>query len=101
MAFFDSPKNRALWEREMTGLRAEKQRRAEQGYEPQAKTQEKQAAAADTFGRRRINLAELERIELESSGIRRVRRPTKERPLVRGNEKNKQMEQPKLSARTR
>ena len=28
MAYFDSPKNRAIWERELRGLRAEKERRA-------------------------------------------------------------------------
>ena len=31
MAYFDSPKNRALWEKELAGLRKEKERRAKGG----------------------------------------------------------------------
>jgi hypothetical protein len=34
MAFFDSAKNRALWQRELAGLREEKERRARDGYVP-------------------------------------------------------------------
>jgi hypothetical protein len=34
MAFFDSAKNRALWQRELSGLREEKERRAREGYVP-------------------------------------------------------------------
>ena len=41
MSYFDSPKNRAIWERELNGLRAERERRKREGYRPQI--DEKQA----------------------------------------------------------
>lgn len=74
MAYFDSPKNRAIWEKELTSLRAEKERRAQNGYKP-TEQQQKTAAAdrKDNPFRRRISLQELEEMEL------RERRKTKER----------------------
>ncbi len=35
MAYFDSAKNRTIWRAELDGLRAEKQRRQQRGYQPQ------------------------------------------------------------------
>ncbi len=34
MGYFDSPKNKALWERELESLDAERMRRKEEGYKP-------------------------------------------------------------------
>ncbi len=34
MSYFDSPKNQALWEKELDGLDAEKERRKSEGYKP-------------------------------------------------------------------
>lgn len=75
MSYFDSPKNRAMWERELKGLRAEKERRAREGYEPGARGPSEGGREKDNPMRRRITLQELERQELEESGIRRVPRP--------------------------
>lgn len=36
MAYFDSEKNKAMWERRLSELSREKGRRAENGYKPQA-----------------------------------------------------------------
>ncbi len=66
MAYFDSPKNKALWDRELESLDAERARRREEGYKPQIKaaagpgTREKQT---DNPKVRRITLKELEEIE--------------------------------------
>lgn len=76
MSYFDSPKNRAMWERKLNDLREEKKRRMEEGYVPP----EGKAAAADMEHnphRRRINLEQLEQMELDSIGVRRVKRPVK------------------------
>ncbi|XME01767.1 hypothetical protein QYZ88_013825 [Lachnospiraceae bacterium C1.1] len=68
MAFFDSPKNLALWNKELESLDAEKERRKSEGYRPR-QTKE---AAPDTENKRvmganpkvrRITLKELEEIE--------------------------------------
>lgn len=75
MAYFDSAKNNAMWERRMAGLREERRRRQETGYMP--KEQEKAAARQENPFRRRINLEQLEKIEMEALGIRRVKRPVK------------------------
>ena len=67
VGYFDSPKNKALWEKELESLDAERKRRSEEGYKPHQK-----AAAAQTPGQkteagnpkvRRITLKMLEEIE--------------------------------------
>lgn len=67
VGYFDSPKNKALWEKELESLDAERKRRREEGYKPHQK-----AAAAQTPGQktesgnpkvRRITLKMLEEIE--------------------------------------
>ena len=80
MAYFDSPKNRAMWERRMAGLRQEKERRKEMGYEPQQRSANIETAQANPF-RKKIGLEKLEQIEQEKSNVRRVRRPTKTRSM--------------------
>ena len=68
MSYFDSPKNRAIWERELNGLRAERERRKREGYRPQI--DEKQAVSAEKKEqnpyRRKITLQELEQQEREA-----------------------------------
>lgn len=87
MAYFDSAKNRAMWNRELAELRQEKERRAREGYKP-GKSQEmlaaEKAVKAEDPRRRRIDLAELERIEARSGKIRKIKRPTREHAYVKG-----------------
>ncbi len=94
MAYFDSPKNRAIWKKELDALKAEKERRALNGYRPEeAEMHERtQVRTADRPGRRRINLEQLEAIEREAGGIRRVKRPVRQRSRA------KEMESAKLEA---
>lgn len=99
MAYFDSAKNRAIWERELEGLRKEKERRADRGYIPEAAEKKEKRQVSESFGRRKINLQELEEIEREQSGIRRVRRPTRENPFFR--ERDVQMEGPQMGGKSR
>ncbi len=77
MAYFDSPKNRAMWERTLAGLRAERERRKATGYAPVSGEEGKAPEPANPY-RRRISLSELEEIERQSEGIRRVPRPTRQ-----------------------
>ena len=100
MAYFDSPKNRAMWERRMTGLRQEKERRKETGYAPQQRA-EKTKLGEDNPFRKKIGLARLEQIEQEQSGVRRVRRPSKTRSLEREMERGKERSAPEMNGRTR
>ncbi|MCR5118464.1 MAG: hypothetical protein K6B44_02445 [Lachnospiraceae bacterium] len=79
MAYFDSPKNKAIWKKELEGLRAERARREENGFRPETVEKAEVQKSADRPGRRRINLEQLEAIEREAGGIRRVRRPVRER----------------------
>ena len=88
MGYFDSLKNLAMWNRELAELRKEKARRAAEGYRPVKKdeTEAKQAEVKETNPhRRRINLAELERIDMQMGKIRRVKRPTRSKPLSMEN----------------
>lgn len=88
MAYFDSAKNRAMWNRELAELRQEKERRAIEGYKPgqteKTKAAEKAAKESNDPRHRRINLAELERIEARSGKIRKIKRPTREHAYVKG-----------------
>ncbi|MFR5633579.1 MAG: hypothetical protein ACLUFH_11425 [Monoglobales bacterium] len=99
MAYFDSAKNRAIWERELDGLRQEKEKRAARGYVPETVEKKEKTPVSESFGRRKINLQELEQIEREQSGIRRVRRPTREKPFVREREPG--MEIPQMGGKSR
>jgi len=67
LAFFDSPKNMALWNKELASLDAERERRKEEGYRPEMKVIDGSGRASRTVGNnpyvRRITLKELEEIE--------------------------------------
>ena len=87
MAYFDSAKNRAMWNRELQDLRAERERRATNGYKPvdkEAKAKAQTEAKTNDPRHRKINLAELERIEARSGKVRKIKRPTRENAYVRG-----------------
>ena len=99
MAYFDSPKNRAMWERRMVGLRQEKERRRETGYAPQQKHAGAEMGDANPF-RKKIGLEKLEQIEQEMAGVRRVRRPSKTRSMEREMERSKERSAPEMNGRT-
>jgi hypothetical protein len=81
MAYFDSPKNSAKWEKEMASLRAERERRENGGFKPEkARNEESRTAQSvkDKNSRHRpITLKELEAIDARMTGVRRVKRPTR------------------------
>ncbi len=81
MAYFDSPKRRAIWEKELTGLRREKERRMREGYVPHAAETEMDAKGSEAPGRRRITLAELERQISAGSGTRRISRAARKESI--------------------
>lgn len=83
MAYFDSPKNRAMWNKELAGLKAEKEERAKNGYQAKSAVKNVNKESKDNPRRRKINLKELERIEMEANGVHRVKRPVKQRNLLK------------------
>lgn len=76
MAYFDSPKNKALWEKELVSLRQERQSRIDHGYEPHAKKNKEMDAGESPF-RKKITFEELQKIVEETEGYRKVKRPTR------------------------
>ena len=100
MAYFDSAKNRAMWNRELAELRQEKERRAIEGYKPRSAEEiegaQKEAKKADDPRHRKIDLAELERIEARSGKIRKIKRPTRENAYVKGRLHPEYVEKPRL-----
>lgn len=81
MAYFDSPKNRAIWEKELASLRRERERRASEGYTPDEEGALNKAEENPL--RKRVTLEELERQESEQRNlhVRRVFRPAREKHL--------------------
>ena len=72
MAYFDSPKNRALWDKELENLDAERERRKAEGYKPRhyvnaAEAGKQTERYAGNPKVRRITLKELEDIERQAS----------------------------------
>ena len=65
MAYFDSAKNRALWKKELDGLRAERARREAGGYSPVGKKLT-EAGMENSTHRVRITYAQLEQEEYEA-----------------------------------
>ena len=71
MAYFDSPKNRALWDKELENLDAERERRKAEGYKPRhyadaAEAVKQTERYTDNPKVRRITLKELEDIERQA-----------------------------------
>lgn len=91
MAFFDSPKNRAMWEKKLSALREEKEERRKNGFAPADRENQTENQRSDQF-RRRITLKQLEEKELAREGIRRVRRPGREMRAAKKMEKQQSME---------
>lgn len=96
MAYFDSPKNRAMWEREMVGLRAERERRANGDYSFQKANNEPSVSkekSASIPGRTRTSYNELLKEEAEASKAARKTKRTREKSMdidmhLRGKEKD-------------
>lgn len=88
MAYFDSAKNRVLWQRALTELRAERERREKQGYVPDrdrpGKAQEKHSS-----GRVPITFSQLEQEVLAAS---RGEKAQTGKGAVRRREKSKSQE---------
>lgn len=96
MAYFDSPKNRALWERELTGLKEEKRLR-QSGLSPKAKPdikKQEEAAKLNTPYRTRTSFQELMKEESESL---RKPRPERSRSMERSQSMKKDTEVQKKS----
>ena len=95
MAFFDSPKNKALWERELLKLDDERDRRKATGFRPPPAHRKGRKAVAERPGSasanpyvRRITLKELMQIEAEAQkargggdGNRKMRRRQKDQAV--------------------
>ncbi len=70
--YFDSPKNKAMWEKEISRMETERERRRQNGFKPELK--EEGEADKSSFGKisqyvRLITLEELERIVREKKGL--------------------------------
>jgi hypothetical protein len=96
MAFFDSAKNRALWQRELSGLREEKERRAREGYVPGMDRE----TARDGANPHRIRTSYAQ-LEMEEYQAQRdlARQKLEERELAR--ERMAAQRQPRQPERTR
>lgn len=91
MAFFDSPKNRAIWERRLSALREEKEERKKNGFAPTDRDAQTEYQAQSP-PRRKITLKQLEEKELSREGIRRVKRPKRAMGAAKQAEKKQSME---------
>lgn len=73
MAYFDSPKNKALWDKEIARLETERERRRQNGFKPVDNTLEdegeKSFGGKQSAKVRLITLEELERIVREKKGL--------------------------------
>lgn len=85
MAYFDSAKNRALWSKELSGLRQEKERRAMEGYTPE---EEKKGYKPDHPYRVRITFAQLEQEEALARGEAYIRSMEEKRERWKKNREN-------------
>ena len=93
MGYFDSPKNRALWEKELESLDAERRRRKEEGYRPGPGAGS--AGGAGISGNagnpkvRRITLKMLE--EIEKAARKQQKAPRASEPIVSDRRRKAQM----------
>ena len=94
MGYFDSTKNRALWEKELSDLEGERERRMTEGYKPKrpgtAGSRDSDAAlrSGNNPKVRRINLKELEEIERQSRLAQG--QPVKDKALRSGRQRSRE-----------
>lgn len=79
MAYFDSPKNRVLWEMELKDLR--RQRADFEAGKLEDFTGSQMSADEDRIHRKPVSLEHLEKEEAISVSARRAARPTREREM--------------------
>lgn len=72
MAYFDSAKNRALWQKELAGLRQERARRESMGFMDEGR--KKSGKGEENPNRIRITFAQLEREEYEAVQARKAQK---------------------------
>lgn len=100
MAYFDSPKNRALWEKELNGLDQLRSEREKEGFKPQSEEDREVRHAAEGSLVREINLQELEEIE-KAARAAQAPEGSVRKELAResyGREREIEMESPVLGA---
>lgn len=93
MAYFDSAKNRAIWQRELDDLDKERQRRAKEGYSPDAGREQARKANPDLIY---MTYAQLEREEAQARGERYLRSMEEKRELWRKQREKEYAEKQKL-----
>lgn len=79
MAYFDSAKNRALWQKELAGLRKERARRESMGFAAVGNNKLKESA--ENPGRIRVTYAQLEKEEQEAVQAKREQRAERQRTV--------------------
>ncbi|MGP1611596.1 MAG: hypothetical protein ACTTG8_00740 [Catonella sp.] len=89
MSYFDSPKNKAIWERELRELRKEKKKREENGYKPERG--EVKAVETNNPFRKKITF-----LELEASVNPPRKSGVKSRQHIRAAEKDKSLKNPEI-----
>jgi hypothetical protein len=96
MAYFDSAKNRALWQKELAGLRAEKERRAQYGYVPGTDRDRESAMAAANPHRIRTSYTKLEQEEYQEQR-ERAQQKQRDREILRERMAARESKQPERS----
>lgn len=77
MAYFDSAKNRALWQKELAGLKQERARRESMGFAAVGKGNAK--GAENSPGRVRMTYAQLQKEEYEAVQVKKNQRAERTR----------------------
>lgn len=88
MSYFDSPKNKAIWERELRELRKEKREREANGYRPEMR--ERETAQNQNPFRKKITF-----LELEASVAPKKNTEVRSRQNVRATEQIKSLKNPR------
>lgn len=85
MAYFDSPKNRALWDRDLLGLRQERTRREANGFQPTDRLEPTQEVEHNPY-RKPITLEQLQEAMNQTHSKKKPVRPQKthEAPSIEG-----------------
>lgn len=91
MAHFDSARNRVLWQRELAGLRREREKRQREGYDPSGAGQQREADTRSHV--RRVTFRELEEMERESIARSREGR-SRQRELADAGREHRNMGPP-------
>lgn len=100
MSYFDSPKNQALWKKELSDLKKQKELRKQGLDKPIAKSDEPSVATERSYNKNREKTSYQELLREEAEAVKSARAEKKERMAQRVRTRETEKKAPEMNGRS-